>query len=98
MTRHCVLFSFKKDCSEESVRSIQERFVSLRDEIAEIQFLEWGINNSPEGKNKGFTHCFLLTFADDGSRDRYVAHPSHAAFSAFARPFLEDALVIDYPV
>ena len=28
---------------------------------------EWGVNNSPEGKDLGFTHCFTLGFEDEGA-------------------------------
>ena len=38
------------------------------------------MNNSPEGKNLGFTHVYMLTFEDAAARDAYLPHPDHAKF------------------
>jgi hypothetical protein len=32
---------------------------------------EWGTNNSPEGKDLGFTHCFTLGFEDEAQREAW---------------------------
>ncbi len=57
---------------------------------------EWGLNNSPEGLEKGFTHCFFLTFKSEADRAIYLPHPDHKAFGSVLKPYLEDVLVIDY--
>ncbi|MEI6874603.1 MAG: Dabb family protein [Spirochaetota bacterium] len=98
MTRHCVLFSFIPGSTRQELAAIEARFEALRAEIAEIEGFEWGTNSSPEGLDKGFTHCFFLSFADDAARDRYLVHPRHQAFGAFVRPFLADVLVVDYRI
>ncbi len=96
MVRHCVLLSFHGGTPETSIRSVEERFVSLKTGVAEVMELEWGLNSSPEGLDKGFTHCFFLSFADDAARDRYLVHPLHQAFGALVGPLLADVLVVDY--
>ena len=36
-----------------------------------------GPYESPEGLNQGFTHAFVVTFAEEGFRDAYLEHPDH---------------------
>jgi len=56
------------------------------------------VNNSPEGKNHGFTHAYLLTFEDSKARDTYLPHPEHKKFGDLLGKLgiLEDVFVIDY--
>ena len=63
---------------------------------SEIKGYEWGLNNSPEGLEKGFTHCFFLSFESEEDRATYLPHPDHKAFGAVLRPHLDDVLVLDY--
>ncbi len=94
--RHVVLFNFIDATSQEKIQDIEIAFASLQDEIEEIQALEWGINNSPEGLDKGFTHCFLLSFRSEADRDVYLPHPAHQRFVDFVGPYVEDVIVHDY--
>jgi hypothetical protein len=94
--RHVVLFKFKEGTPEKQLEVIESAFVDLKHKIPEIESLEWGLNNSPEGLDKGFTHCFFLTFASEAAREVYLPHPDHKAFGALLGPYLEDVLVIDY--
>ncbi len=94
--RHVVLFKFKEGTSVENINKVEAAFNALPSKIKEIQDFEWGINNSPEGLDKGFTHCFLLTFKSEEDRAIYLPHPNHKAFGEVLTPYLEDVLVIDY--
>lgn len=94
--RHVVLFKFRPETPAETLRIIEEAFNALPVEIPEIRGYEWGINNSPEGADKGFTHCYLLTFFSEEDREVYLPHPKHKAFGAVISPWLEDVLVVDY--
>lgn len=94
--RHVVLFKFKQDTSPEKVKEIVNAFSALPSKIKEIADYEWGLNNSPEGLNKGLTHGFLLTFKSEADRDSYLPHPDHKAFGALLTPYLEDVTVFDY--
>ena len=91
-----MLFAFKASVSPAQVVQIEAAFCQLPAQINLIQSYEWGLNNSPENLNQGFSHCFFLTFHDEASRDRYLTHPAHQAFVATLDPALEKALVIDY--
>ena len=94
--RHAVFFSFKEDTAEEDVAGVADAFAALPSRIEEIIDFQWGVNNSPEGLDDGFTHCFLLTFKDEAGRAVYLPHPAHKAFGDVLRPYMKDVFVIDY--
>ena len=96
MLRHVVLFKFKEGSKAEDVKKVEDAFRALPSKIKEIKSLEWGLNNSPENLNSGFTHCFFLTFASEEDRAAYLPHPAHKAFGSLLGPFLDKVLVIDY--
>ncbi len=94
--RHVVLFKFKEGAPKEKITEIENAFGALQSKIPQIQSYEWGLNNSPEGLEKGFTHCFLVTFKSEADRVVYLPHPDHQAFVKLLQPHLEDVLVVDY--
>jgi hypothetical protein len=96
LLRHVVLIKFKEGTSPEDIKKVEDAFHALEGKIKEIRDYEWGINNSPEGNDKGFTHCFFVTFESEGDRDIYLPHPDHQAFVQVLIPHLEDVLVVDY--
>jgi len=94
--RHIVLFKFKEETSKAEIDKVEASFAALPSKIKEIKEFEWGLNNSPENLNKGFTHGFLLTFDSEEGRDIYLPHPDHKAFGEIVGPILEDVFVLDY--
>ncbi len=97
LLRHAVFFSFKDDSSPEDIQSVIDAFAALPGKIDAIEDFEWGINNSPEGKDDGFTHCFLLSFKTAEDRDAYIPHPAHKGdFADVLRPHMKDVFVVDY--
>ncbi|WP_162343917.1 Dabb family protein [Cyclobacterium salsum] len=96
LLRHVVLLSFKEDSSPEDIKKVEDAFIALQDKIPQIRDFEWGTNNSPEGLNKGLTHCFLVTFESEEDREIYLPHPDHQAFVEVLSPHMEDVTVIDY--
>lgn len=96
LLRHAVFFAFKEEATAADIDRVQQAFSALPDQIEAIQDYEWGTNNSPEGLNKGFTHAFFVTFADEAGREEYLPHPAHRAFVEVLQPHLEDVFVVDY--
>lgn len=94
--RHVVLFKFKAEASEDKIKNVENAFKALPSKIPQIISYEWGLNNSPEGLSKGFTHCFFLTFNSEEDRAIYLPHPDHKAFGALLKTILDDVLVVDY--
>lgn len=96
MLRHAVFFSFKESSSEADIQGVVDAFAALPSKIDSIIDFQYGVNNSPEGLDDGFTHCFLLTFADDAGRQAYLPHEAHKAFGDVLRPHMKSVFVIDY--
>jgi hypothetical protein len=94
--RHVVLFKFKADATQEQVQEIVAAFGQLPKKIDGITAYEWGTNVSPEMKNDGFTHCFVVTFKDAKARDGYLPHAAHGEFVKLLLPKLDKVLVVDY--
>ena len=94
--RHVVLFKFKEEATPADINKVEKAFTALPSKIKEIKDYEWGLNNSPEGLEKGFTHCFFLTFDSEEGRAIYLPHPAHKAFGEVLTPYLDDVLVLDY--
>lgn len=96
LLRHVVLFNFTEATPPDTIEIIEQAFAALPDKIDEIHAFEWGTNNSPEGLDKGHTHCFLVTFLSEEDRDAYLPHPAHQEFVALVGPYIEDVTVVDY--
>ena len=94
--RHVVCFKFKPEATEAQIASLIAAFEELQNEIPQIKSFEWGLNNSPEGYDKGMTHIFQLTFQNEEGRDIYLPHPAHQAFGDAHGSIIEDLVVVDY--
>ncbi|UUO04736.1 Dabb family protein [Blastopirellula sp. J2-11] len=96
LLRHVVIFKFKEGVKPSDQKMVEEAFAALPGKISQIADFEWGTNNSPEMLDKGFTHCFLVTFKSEADREAYLPHPAHKEFVELLLPHLEEAFVIDY--
>ena len=94
--RHAVFFKFKDTSSPEDVQTVVDAFAALPTKIDAIKDFEWGTNNSPEGKDDGFTHCFFITFADEKGREEYLPHAEHMNFVDTLLSHLDKVFVLDY--
>ena len=96
--RHIVVFKYKPEATPEQVRQVTDAFRDLKNKIPGITAFEDGVNNSPEKKNLGFTHVYMLTFEDAAARDAYLPHPEHAKFGQLLGKLgvVADAVVVDY--
>ena len=93
---HVVCFKFKSTATAQDIKQVEDAFRALKQKIPEVSSLKWGTNISKEQRDKGFTHCFLLTFKDAKDRDTYLEHPEHKAFAKLVGPVVEDVFVIDF--
>ena len=90
MIRHILLIRFTPEATTLQIASVREAFLSVPVRIQGVASVEWGENNSPGGKNVGYTHCVMMTFADEAARQRYLAHPEHGAIKEIFRPILNN--------
>ncbi|UZJ44448.1 Dabb family protein [Marinimicrobium sp. C6131] len=98
--RHVVVFNYKDGATDNQIARVTEAFRNLQNDIPGIVAFEDGVNNSPEGLNKGFTHVYVVTFENAEARDEYLPHPEHKKFVALMEELdiLEDVFVIDYSI
>lgn len=96
MLRHVVMFGWKPEVPAEKVREIEDAFRALPARIPQVAAFEWGTDVSVQGFSRGFTHCFVVSFASEADRDEYQTHPDHQAFVALSRPSVAQLLTFDY--
>lgn len=96
--RHVVVFKYKADATEQQIGQVTKAFSELKKSIPGIVSFEHGINDSPENKNQGFTHVYLVTFKNAAARDAYLPHPEHKKFGELLGKLgiLEDLFVVDF--
>lgn len=94
--KHAVFFKFKDDADPAAVNKVEEAFAALPSKIDAIKAFEWGVNNSPESNDDGFTHCFMVTFDSEEGREAYLPHPDHLAFVEVLKPVLDKVRVLDF--
>ena len=93
---HVVCFKFKSTATSDDIKQVEAAFAALQEKVPGIESLKWGTNVSKEQRNKGFTHCFVLTFKSEKDRDAYLEHPEHKAFGKLVGPVVDDVFVIDF--
>lgn len=98
MIRHLLLIQFKDHATAEQIDEVEALFQAIPDQVDGVHSVEWGINDSPEHKNQGYTHAVLMNFVDEAGRQRYLPHPAHDALRAVFKPLVANIIVFDYPV
>jgi hypothetical protein len=93
---HVVAFKFKEEATKAQIKEVEQAFAALKKKITAVKRLDWGTNVSPEKLDKGFTHCFVLTFTSEQDRDVYLKHPDHEAFVKLVGPAVGDVFVVDF--
>ncbi len=98
--KHVVVFKYKQSATAGQIQEVTAAFKALKNKIPGIVSFEYGVNNSPEKLNKGFTHIYLLTFTDAAARDAYLPHPEHKKFGELLGKLgvLEEPFVVDFEV
>jgi hypothetical protein len=96
LLRHVVLFKFNESATAADIRKIENAFSALPSRIDAIYGFEWGTDVSVEDRQKGFTHCFVVTFRSEADRAKYLPHPAHKEFGELVGPYLDDVMVVDY--
>lgn len=96
MIRHILLIKFRDSSEPSEIDKLRALFESMPEKVDGVVSVEWGMNNSPEGKNRGYTHSVLMTFTDEAGRQNYLPHPEHEALKQVFSPLLEDIIVFDY--
>jgi hypothetical protein len=98
--KHIVVFKYKAGATAGQIEEVTEAFKALKGKIPGIISFEYGVNNSPENLNQGFTHVYLVTFENVAARDAYLPHPEHQKFGELLGKLgvLQEAFVVDFLV
>jgi lysophospholipase L1-like esterase len=94
--RHFVLFKFKDNAKADQVQAVVDAFGALPRKINTIIDFEMGTDVGVEMRANGFTHGFMVTFADEKGRETYLPHPAHEEFKKLVGPVIDKVLVFDY--
>lgn len=96
--RHIVVFKYKPGTTPEQIAQVTTAFRALAKTIPGITGFEDGVNNSPEKRNLGFTHVYMVTFEDANARDAYLPHAEHKKFGQLLGTLgvVEDVFVVDF--
>ncbi len=94
--RHMVNLKYKDEATKEQITEAEIAFENLKNNIPEIDSIEWGLNDSTEGHSNGFTHCFTLTFNDEHAREVYLFHKAHLDLVSKVGPIIAGVFVMDY--
>ncbi|MDP4624520.1 MAG: Dabb family protein [Akkermansiaceae bacterium] len=94
--RHVVCLKFSEDITEAQIQEIVDIIAELPNNIPEVKMVEGGKNVSIEDKDKGFTHCFTMTFDSMEDLKVYLPHEDHLALVEKVKPLLSDVFVVDY--
>lgn len=98
--RHIVAFKYKQGSTISEIKQVTDAFRALKDEIPGILHFEFGVNNSPENLDQGYTHIYQITFKNSKARDTYLPHPQHTKFGDLLSELdiLDSVFVVDYIV
>jgi hypothetical protein len=92
---HVVLVKFKAG-QEAQASPLFGALEALRSKLPGMISFRAGPNVSPERLNQGFTHGFVMTFADPAARDVYLVHPDHEKVKQRFLPLVENVIVFDF--
>ncbi|KAK3380495.1 stress responsive A/B barrel domain-containing protein [Lasiosphaeria ovina] len=101
---HIVLFQFKQEADAAAVETacanflaLKESCLSLNSQQPYIKSMTGGKDNSPEGKQDGLTHGFVMQFATADERNYYLEKdPAHQKFKKEVEPIVQKVTVVDF--
>jgi hypothetical protein len=96
--KHIVLLKFKNGTTEEQIGKFFEEVLDLSETVPGVDDYVSGNNCSPEGRNQGMTHAFIMTFTDVAARDAYIVHPEHERFKTMTLSTVDSFLAFDFEV
>ncbi len=98
MIRHILLIKFNATAEASKIEALRALFESMPAKVDGVEAVEWGLNDSPEGLNKDYSHAVVMTFSDEAGRQHYLPHPEHEALKSVFIPLLDDIIVFDFQV
>ena len=98
MIKHIVLFKLKKYDSENQkqneITRIEEALLSLSGKIAELKYIEVGVNY--ELAAKSYDICLITHFESVDTLEAYRIHPEHIKVAEYIGQHVIDRAAVDY--
>lgn len=98
MINHVVLFKLKKYNSESEkqdvICSIEDALLSLKDKIAELKYIEVGVNY--ELSAKSYDICLISHFENIEQLDAYRIHPEHVKVAELIGQHAVERAAVDF--
>jgi hypothetical protein len=99
MIEHLVLFRFNERITKDKENELLTKLLGFKAKIPGIVHITAGINSTKELENQhGFTIGLRVTFQDEEALQQYGPHPVHQDFVQSLSGFLEQVIVVDYPI
>lgn len=94
---HLVLAKLKAEATQAQIDSLTEALLTMKKEVPGIIDIAAGVNNSPEGMDKGHNYAVYVRFKDIAARDAYLTNSYHQGIVVeYAVPILEDLTIVDF--
>lgn len=98
MVRHYGTFQFLPEITPAQIDECFSEMKGMVGKIPGLLAMEHGHYDSSEGLNDGFTHGFIMSFADGAARDAYLPHPEHERVKEIVVPRLARVVVFDFEI
>ncbi|SLJ90187.1 MULTISPECIES: Dabb family protein [unclassified Paenibacillus] len=99
MYEHLVAFKLNDKITTVKQQELVAQLLALQEQIPGIVDLTAGINVTEETDHiQGFTLGLRVTFEDQEALRAYGPHPAHQAFVASLNEWVENVIVVDYPI
>ncbi|MFE6075829.1 Dabb family protein [Paenibacillus sp. NPDC057886] len=99
MYEHLVVFKLNDTITPVKQQELVAQLLALQEQIPGIVDLTAGINVTEETDHiQGFTLGLRVTFEDQEALRAYGPHPAHQAFVASLNEWVENVIVVDYPI
>ncbi|MGV2886753.1 MULTISPECIES: Dabb family protein [Paenibacillus] len=99
MYEHLVVFKLNDKITSVKQQELVAQLLALQEQIPGIVDLTAGINVTEETDHiQGFTLGLRVTFEDQEALRAYGPHPAHQAFVTSLNEWVENVIVVDYPI
>lgn len=99
MYEHLVSFKLNDKITTVKQQELVAQLLALQEQIPGIVDLTAGINVTEETDHiQGFTLGLRVTFEDQEALRAYGPHPAHQAFVTSLNEWVENVIVVDYPI
>jgi hypothetical protein len=92
--RHVVMMSFKPGTSADSIKALDDLYVSLSKDPS-VRAFEWGVNVSPRDTTQ-LKHVYVTTFASREDMKSYTKNLLYPKLFKVALLIANDVNVVDY--